>query len=282
MDNGGTVEAHEIWWYIKDRFGKADGTKKRLALSKFSLKRCVVYKKIMCSLTEAGINMQDDVLCARLLEALPSSWEPFRQTWTGRDVEHQHIETLIELIQTNALRQAATYDNNFEATAMLSGVGGPRRNVSRRRNFRRTITRRSSSSHTEVVCYNCNRRGHIQSECRAPRRNNNGNQHRGNNSRQNNSTNRNNDTRPSNTYNNPQVGLRTQPRAHIAEAYNVDTNYVDHEDNTLGEEYIVDSGTNRRMSNNRSFMINNIPNQEKREVKLGGSMALSAQGPWNT
>ena len=113
MDNGGTVEAHEIWRLIKDRFEKADGTKKGLALSKFTNYRwqnnlsaeqnCVVYKKIICVLIEAGINMQDDVSCARLLEALPSSWEPYRQACTGRDVEHQQIETLIELIETNAL-----------------------------------------------------------------------------------------------------------------------------------------------------------------------------------
>jgi hypothetical protein len=104
LDNAEDVEAQEIWRRIKIRFQHADGTRKSLSMAKFLRFRyqpgasvrqnLLAFKKIVYEMNEAGFQLEDDLTVSRLLEALPSSWEPFRQAWSARKGEDKHLDTL--------------------------------------------------------------------------------------------------------------------------------------------------------------------------------------------
>ena len=264
LDNAETVEAQEIWRRIKHSFTKKNGGLKEIALTQFMKFKyepsvpvgdnLLNFRKIVYRMNSLGVSMDDEVQCTKLLESLPSSWEPFRQGWSARTEQQKHLEILIELIEAESLRRGQ-FDTD-EITAMFS------RFTARGSHFRKKNFQRTTTVNSEVTCYNCNQRGHMQAQCRLPRRG----LQQGRGYARGRSRNRGGRTR------------QPQPQINITEALIVECGPIEINNAVLDEEFVVDSGTTHHMVNNLKWMTDYRPFEESREVKLGGSRALSAQG----
>jgi hypothetical protein len=273
LEDAEDVDAHEIWRRIKAKFTHKTGARKSLAMAKFNNfkyqpnssvgENMYRYKEIVYELESVGTAVDDDLACDKLLESLPASWEPYRQGWSSREENSKNLETLTEGIEAEYVRRSRN-DRN-EVTAMFSHMNisrGPRFQPARGRGYsRRFNARRTTVQASEVVCYNCNQRGHFQAQCRAPRRNNhrrgNGNNNRGRN--------------------------RNQPRnpaaqANIVEALIVEADQAEASSAPSTEEFILDSGSSHHMISDRRWMTNYKPYVNRREVRLGGGRSITARG----
>ena len=115
---------------------------------------------------------------------------------------------------------------------------------------------------SEVICYSCNQRGHMQAQCTANRGNRRGNQRRGNPRGRGG-----NQRRPQlPTYANVAEALITVLEP--AKAYQA----------SVDEEFVLDSGATHSMVHNQKWMTEYHPYATPRQVKLGGSQILDALG----
>ena len=136
----------------------------------------------------------------------------------------------------------------------------------------------SNMSTTSIVCYNCNRPGHMSSQCRQRKINTN----------RTNRTNNNNQssTRPRNSTGRGRRHPRrstaaTRGRANICEANVAEANL--HHVSSAGSsrvnyEFVVDSGATDHMVSSPLWLSSLDRFAERREVKLGGARTLCIQG----
>ena len=200
--------------------------------------------------TKAGITAAG--FSSRLVNCLPNSWDSFKSSWGTRDEDKKHLDTLIEMIIAEDARRRVTNpqgsNNSTALAARVRGRGGHfhrnRTDTRRQQSYRRT---------TEVVCWNCQKRGHKAFECRSGRRN----QRR---------TNR----RPANE----------QPSARIAEAYAANHHPAQSEGFEVKDEttFLIDSGASCHITNDRSLFTEYVPLEQSREVTLGDSSTVRALG----
>jgi hypothetical protein len=250
------VDAHEIWRRIKNKFEHESGQHKTLAFTKFMRykyqptlsvdENILRFTNIVQEMESIQSTVSEDVQITKLLDALPSSWEQFRQGWSARPDDERNLTKLITSIEGEAMRIGQSEVN--EVTAMYSRLNIQRRNQFRRRTVRQSSNIQRTSQSSEVICYNCNQRGHIQSQCRAPRG-------------------------PARRGRRPQ--RRSPPQANIVEALNVE---AETDEPSVSEEFIADTGTTHNMIHNIKWMTDYRRFDKPTEVKLGGSRALSAQG----
>lgn len=287
-DNSETVEAPEIWRSIIGRFSSTNGGLKQLSLSKLmqyryqqnktATENIFRFNQIISHIAALGVAIPDDLKITVLLEALPSSWEPFRQAFTAREDSSKTLGHLVQAVESEALRRGQ-FDTK-EVTALFSklNTSSDRHNQNRRKKFRRFNGPQRGGSTTNspnVTCYNCQKKGHIRANCLAPRRTH------GQGQDQNRRPQLQHRRRQGNR--NHQRQQQSQPQANVSEALVaetllVKTSPVEINYSSTENEYVVDSGTNFHMCNSKKHLINYTPYRRTREVRLGGSRALSAQG----
>lgn len=178
-----TVEAPEMFRLINDKFRRSNGGLKQLALSKLTRFKydsnrtagmnLLRFNQILSSLTGLGVEVAPDLRITILLDALPSSWELFKQGFVVRDEATRSLRHLMIAIETEALRRGK-YDTN-EITALFTRASNPRRRKPRQRTFNQqtSTVNRTVSRTSEVSCYGCGRQGHMIAQCRVPGRNQN-------------------------------------------------------------------------------------------------------------
>ncbi|XP_018494810.1 uncharacterized protein LOC108864181, partial [Galendromus occidentalis] len=128
LDDPEEVEAHEIWRRIKAKFTSSSGTKKSLAISRFSRfkftpglsieENILAFKRIMYQLNQAGVEVTEDIQCDKILEALPSSWDSFRRAWSARMDTKVTADALLDLIEGEGERLER--DESRNVTALMS------------------------------------------------------------------------------------------------------------------------------------------------------------------
>ena len=128
-----------------------------------------------------------------------------------------------------------------------------------------------------MISYNCNQRGHIKAQCRNPRRGNGQQGGQGTSNRPQRNQRGNQGQR--------RQRRRTQPRAQAnfseaveAEAFVIEASHMGANSASIKDEFVVDSGTNFHVTQSKAHMINYMPYQRKREIRLGGQRTLSAHG----
>ena len=93
--NSATVEAPEIWRDINGRFNSTNGGLKQLAIAKLmqfkyqqnkaASENLFRFTQILNRIALLGIVIPDHLKITVLLDSLPISWEPFRQSFTARE-----------------------------------------------------------------------------------------------------------------------------------------------------------------------------------------------------
>lgn len=259
-----TVDAASIYQEIIDKFDNTNGGLKDIMVAKFmrfkyqeslgAEENLFRFVQICSRAAALGMTIPEDLQVTRLLDSLPTNWEPFRGGWSARKPVDKTLALLKVAIESEALRRGKV--DAAEITALFSRMRTPGRPSYRRRgNYRRRFdSRRTETNTSEIICYNCNRKGHKKNECRAPRRQHNN--HRGRRGQQ--------------------PGRR--PNANLAEALIVELSDAEANATCLDEDFILDSGCSHHMLSSLKWMTAYQPYGKKRAVKLGDSRTLRAQG----
>ena len=153
-DNADTVEAPEMWRDIIAKFTGTNGGLKQLAISKLmqykyqqgrtASENLFRFNSILSQLATLGVPIPSDLKITVLLQSLPSSWEAFKQAFTARPEDSRDINSLLQAIQTEALRRGQ-FDTK-EVTALFSRFSaGPSQERRRRFQKRRTNYRVTTS-----------------------------------------------------------------------------------------------------------------------------------------
>ena len=274
--NSDTVEAPDMWRAINERFSNTNGGLKQLAISKLMMYRYIENKsagenlfrfnQILNRIALLGVKIPDDLKITILLEALPKTWEPFRQAFTAREDSAKAVTNLIEAIENEALRRGK-YDTQ-EVTALFSRLN-PSGKKRRRKGSRHN--NKSGERSSNVTCFHCHKQGHMKAQCRSLQKNNGP----GSSKQQSQQKNKGNKHQKRQQKSQAQANVS---EALIAEGFIAETDHFEGNTATSSQEYVVDSGSNIHMTNDRSHMIDYTPYRKPREVKLGGARTLSAQG----
>ena len=286
-DNAETVEAPEMWRDINARFSTTNGGLKQIAIAKFMQykyqqnksvsENLFHFSQIQNRIAALGLKIPDDLKITVLLEALPTSWEPFKQSFCARTDDSRSLAHLLQAIQTESIRRGQ-FDTK-EVTALFSRMNPSGGRGGRRRRFRRqTNTQRMVTETSEITCYNCNQKGHKSAQCSAPRRNNNHYQRgrgRGRNQQRQNHGSRQQSRRQHQHQSEAQANVS---EALTAEALITETTPIEANTAVSNDAFILDSGSTHNMVSSRKWMISYRPFVVAREVRLGGSRTLRAKG----
>ena len=202
------------------------------------------FTQIITRIAVLGVTIPDDLKITVLLDSLQISWEAFRQAFTAREYSAKSFVHLTEAIETEALRRGK-FDTN-EVTALFSNLNISGRRQHHRRNFRRrsnSTTRRTVTQTSDVICYNCNQRGHMKAQCRKPRQNIGQNRRQGTSRRPQQNQRRNQGQRRHQRRPQPQAQANFS-EAIEAEAFVIEGNHVEANSASIKDEFVVDSGTN--------------------------------------
>lgn len=275
-DNAETVSAQEIWRLIKNKFTATSGELESAAQLQFmnykfqtnipASKNLVEFKKIVSRMKSLGTTISEGFQCTQLLNSLPASWESFRSGWMSRAKDSKKLALLYQAIEDENRRLAL--NNPEQVTAMFSRLSvsrGRHRGFSRFSNTRRTVSQQSS----EVVCYRCHQRGHIQRNCRRQQPPRPPPVHRGRGRPR---------GRGGRGGGRPSFG---RPQANIVEALMVEFDNI--EANSASQEnpddsFTIDSGCSHHMIRSTKWLSDFTPFVEQRKVRLGGSRFLLAKG----
>lgn len=270
-----TIQASEMWRTIVGNFSKTNGGLKQLAISKFlaykyrsekpAADNLFRFDQIVSHNAQLGFTIPEDFKITVLLGSLPSSWEPFRQAFMARDEASRRFSFLVVAIQTEAQRRG-NFDTK-EVEALFSKLGTSRGNNYRKRNFRNYRQQHPQTNSTprntsDMTCFNCQKKGHMKAQCRAPRRDGSGPS--GQQGRQ-----------QPRRFNNR---ARSSAQANLSEALIAEWTPFEANNCTTDIEYVLDSGANCHMINTKTNMSNYTTYQQKREIRLGGARTLMAKG----
>lgn len=255
--NSETITAPEIWKLLKGKFTKKSGILKDLAISKFMSYRyktnrsvndnLTYFNRLMYSIDELGATLDRSFACARLVDSLPSDWEPFKLSWGTKSNSEKDIDTLFEMIRGESARRG-----NYEidqTTAFLSRMTtGPRGRKIFRRRYSNTQTRNTFTRHSEITCYNCGKRGHGKWNCTATKRN---------------------------THTKQRKGESNLSEAFMVQAFDCEPEDCQANDNEL---FIIDSGSSHHIVNDKRWFIKYSTFSNIRNVRVGSSHVLRAMG----
>ena len=130
-----TIKAKTMWDRVVNKHSKM--TQKQAITSRFTNFRFLPNKsieenvaefaKIVQRLSDIELVYPNEVLCSKLLESLPNSWEPFRMSWASISESEKQYESLCEIIIAEAYRKAV-HNGTQSATALFSQmrIGGSR------------------------------------------------------------------------------------------------------------------------------------------------------------
>lgn len=274
-----TAYAPRIWDDIQRYCTTRTGASEQVAFSRFVSfaydtgkaveENVQQFSSIVQTIKLSGANIPDTLIQARILESLPKSWDPFKQSWTA--VRPGDYEMLKEQVIAEGLRRKAA-DNQLDQTTALftrfnmrNGGGNHRyrpqqhhhhhqqrpqhqqyqprphysgwpprndRQGGHKPNFNKRIPR----------CTICYKNGHKSYQCRQ--------------------------RIPQNQHD------RTEAHHVEAEALNVDE--VDYEEE--GTTWVADSGSTSNICNDIKLFEQYTPFDKPREVKIGGKQVLPAYG----
>ena len=136
----------------------------------------------MYNVQQVGATVDSVTACARLVQSLPDSWEPFKQSWGARPDSLKTLqELLIDAITDNVVRRGLFKEQEDiqEATALVARMSVRHKYPSRGRgrgrwrgrggHYQNTFQRRTFNEQRQVItCYNCGRRGHKRPQCKKP------------------------------------------------------------------------------------------------------------------
>ncbi len=107
------------------------------------LDNLTIFQKLVdtCEETEAGLTVK--CLTARLVNALPESWDSFKSGWGTKDLSQKTMQNLTEMITAEDARRKMNEKQND--TALTARFGGKRRNHGSC-NTQTTSTSKNSSS----------------------------------------------------------------------------------------------------------------------------------------
>ena len=207
-----------------------------------------IFTKLVNDLDETDCEMSAKCITARLVNALPSSWETFKSSWGTKDAEQKSYNNLVEMITAEDARRNMNNSLQQEATTALAARVGGRRPTHGRRHQQSTSTMRSSSTFqrntSTITCWNCNKQGHKAASCRS---------------------------RPNNR--------PRQPTAQIAEVLTTSTHPPQEEGSEVGGvRFLIDSGASCHIVNDRRYFTKYVSLEHSRDVTLGDSSTVQAHG----
>lgn len=263
------VLAIDIWKRIQDRFHNETGLYREQAINSwlafsFSSSKTIeenvqMYKNLTFNLIESKAGVPANVLCSRLVTTLPKSWDPFKMTWSCREENQKTLTTLIELIRSEAARRQ-TEEGVEEVTALMAKTKFRRKPFNKRFNHkqrRSTNIKQSEKRHqtftktTEVVCWTCGKRGHKSAVCR------------------------NKKEAPKKTHENN----AKSPKVNFSQVFVTINEVPSLGSSTSGcVQAVCDSGSTHHVCNSEEFFLDLLPLRTSREVRLGNSETLQAQG----
>jgi hypothetical protein len=175
-----SIDAPEMYKAIVHKFTNTNGGLEEIAVGQFmqfvfkesvgASENLFRFNQVCSRNTALGVTIPEDLQVTELLDPLSRNQDGIKQAWMARKEEDRTVAQLKEAIEGEALRRGQY--NAEEMTALFSRMNTSRRpNFRSRGNFRREFnSRRTVTSSSDVVCYNCNGRGHFRSQCTAPRR----------------------------------------------------------------------------------------------------------------
>lgn len=272
------ITAASIWSRVTNHFAKQSGVLKDLALTRFmsyryKTNRSVMdnlnyFKKLMYLVEEAGTVIDRQMSVARLLSSLPSQFEALKQAFGSRPNTEKELPALYDIIEAEVSRRGDLKSDTDQTTALMSGmnISRPNRFHRGRPGMRRGFHRRGFQPHrpqhqpwhrpphqawksnfsrtTEVICYNCNQKGHTANFCRRPKK----------------------------AYNKHRP---KQTESHQTEAFVMQTQKYDADSK---DAFLIDSGCTHSVANDLKWFTSYTPFAKPRVIRLGGTQTIEAFG----
>ncbi|CAH2107713.1 unnamed protein product [Euphydryas editha] len=183
-------------------------------------------------LRETGEKISDTAVITKILSTLPPAYRSLRQAWLSVDEDSQTIQNLTSRLVDEEASLANDTSSNETALVMSKGNSKLRNG-----NEQNTSNDQRNSSH-RFICYNCNKRGHFDRDCKKPKK-------------------RYNDRKPNNML------------AFSAEGYS-----SKHDE----EAWILDSGASMHMTFKREYFYELNESQYNKSVKLGNKQSIKVCG----
>lgn len=262
------------------------------------------FRKLQQDVTSLGGTLDQTMLISRLLEALPSSWQSFKQSWTVVPKQSQNLTNLYELIKVEQTRLSAESRSHPQPQAQQAFITQSRNKF--RPNNHWNNRQNHSYSQFQLRDFNPSRNAPRPSNTniyysynppalpntpnfQRPRFNNHQNTYRDNQPRNNqhpqnqhNNASQQFNRRPNNGQRNNNHGNRVQPRANIAESSPIlEQNIFTASTAELprnSDTWVVDSGASNHFCNSMKYFSHYEELEDPIEVKVGGSQRLRALG----
>ena len=255
----GTETCATSWQAICSKFAKQTGILKHQVMTSFMGYRynpsespssnITRFKSILHRLLEVKVTIDNAMTCAKMIDALPDSWEGLKLSWGSRSEAKQLPNLLYDMIIAEASRRDEKNMNQTEAffSKMKIGGGRFRRNRFNRKSGKpgsnrgrgRPHSQNTASSQNDITCYRCNRKGHTKWNCRSkPISKNNV------------------------AVNNAEAFLALHSDLSVNKA----------------NRFVVDSGSSAHIVQDKRWFVSYEKFVTTRVVKLGGSKSLQAEG----
>lgn len=268
------IDADDIWNKIDETFNNKTGIMKDQAITKFMAFRFQPnlsiqhnlnhFQTLMYTLDELQASIDRKMACARLIDALPRDWEPFKLAWGTKTHTEKSLPTLIEMISAESARRGS--HKTSVPTALFSrmsiGRGKPRhfRKPAGRRpgNFARPppFSKPPQFPQPQITCYNCGKQGHISRNCKAPRKDSRG--------------------RGSGTFrpNNSRSADVNFSEVQALMSHSCDEDEIE----DLQNNWVLDSGSSHHITNSRDWFVSYSTLVDTRDVRVGSRHTLKALG----
>lgn len=263
--NGETqfVTAKDIWTRLETTFIGQTGVFKDQAQArynafKFDPSKSITeniseFRKLIYELESLSVGVSNSAACARLITALPRSWESFKQSWSVKDESFKIISNLYEMIIANdARRRFEGIEDEVTALTARSGDNRRRNKPRCQPGFHLMDTQRKQQTYSEdvVTCWNCQKKGHRMNDCWFLKKKN------------------------------PPKKGKGKPKANYAQVYMTEVNTPEAEKLQVNEQptFIIDSGSTHNILKDRRLFTQFKPYEQSREVRLGDSRTLKALG----
>ena len=169
--------ARELWNALEERYFTEDATSKKFIVSKFNSYKMVDSRPIMDQMyelehilsmfTQNNMNMDESIQVASIIDKLPSTWKDVKKNLKHRkdDLSLKDLGKHLLVEEQYRLENKANDDTSkvhvVEEKGESSKAGGKKRRHDDK------DKKKSKRNKKDVICYNCNKPGHIKRDCRA-------------------------------------------------------------------------------------------------------------------
>lgn len=162
--------AREIWIKLHELFEQKNPQAQYACQLKFSsftrdptdtmAMHIAKLERLVARMSDLDIKPNDFVIMSKLLETLPSDFEPLKMAWCTRSEQQQTLAELKKLLVSEEQRRSSESCRESELSALLA-----KSSLGRAHGVTEKFDKPVNKQGKQFKCYNCGKRGHVKRNC---------------------------------------------------------------------------------------------------------------------